>query len=186
MTLERGLEGRAEGSEALEEGLALTASANAELDFLAWELRPAVLDGLGLAAALPRFVEEWAQRYGVRAEFRLGGFESNHLSREQEVAFYRIAQESLNNVVKHAHATRVDMVLETRNGTVSLVVADNGVGFEPDDHPIAGIGFGLVGMKERATLVDANFEIESSIGAGTTVYLRCPVQPHRGPEESSS
>jgi len=93
---------------------------DAELDFLAWELRPAVLDDMGLLAALPRFLEQWAQHYDITAEFRSDGFSSGDIPRDTEVTFYRVAQEALNNVVKHAHASRVDVMLESRDGAVTL------------------------------------------------------------------
>jgi len=175
LTLERGQQKRTAGGELgdeLEHGLALISAITDDVDFLAWELRPAVLDDLGLAAALPRFLREWTKHYVVEAEFRLSGFAPGDLSKEAEVTYYRIAQEALNNVMKHAHASRVDVVLETRDGRVSLCIADDGVGFDlPGDED----RFGLVGMKERAELVGATLEVESSPGHGTTVYLRSPV-----------
>ena len=180
LTLERGEQNLAAGRplrDEIDRGLALVAAVSKEVDFLAWELRPAVLDDLGLAAALPRFLRDWSQHYEVQAEFRLSGFLAGHLSKEVEVTYYRVAQEALNNVLKHAHASRVDVVLETRDGRVTLVVADDGVGFEPpaDDDP--SDGFGLLGMKERAALVGATIDLESSTGRGTTVYLRSPATP---------
>ena len=177
LTLERGQQNRAAGrdpDEELERGLALTSDISAEIDFLAWELRPAVLDDLGLPAALPRFLREWSKHYAIQGEFRLSGFMAGHLSKEVEVTYYRIAQEALNNVLKHAHASRVDVVLETRDGRVTLVVADDGVGFDAADDATAADGFGLLGMKERAALVGASLDLESSPGQGTTVYLRSP------------
>src|SRR4029079_2517919 len=92
----------------VDEALALTQQIGQDVDFLAWQLRPAVLDELGLVAALPRFVTEWSAHIGIASDFHLRGFDSGHLTKEAELAFYRIAQEALNNVAKHAHATRVD------------------------------------------------------------------------------
>jgi signal transduction histidine kinase len=172
-----------ENSDDLERAMALTQQIDKDLDFLAWELRPAVLDDLGLMAALPRFVRDWSEHYGITAEFRSAGFTAGQLSREVEVTFYRVAQEALNNVVKHAHASRVDVILESRDGTVVLVVEDDGVGFEPA-HADSAHGIGLVGMRERAALSGANLEIESAPGDGTTIFLRSPVQPSNAPPES--
>jgi signal transduction histidine kinase len=90
--------------------------------------------------------------------------------------FYRIAQESLTNVLKHADASRVDVVLETRDGVVMMVVSDDGVGFDTGDSDLATSGFGLMGMQERASLVGATLVVESAPGQGTTVYLRAPRQ----------
>jgi len=155
----------------IDQALALTAQVSRDVDFLSWELRPAVLDELGLGAALPRFVTEWAAHVGIAAECRVSGFDSSHLPREAQVAFYRIAQEALNNVAKHAHASRGDVVLATSDGQVVLVVEDDGIGFEnPSDLSQAGLGF--VSMRERAALVGATLQIESSVGKGTSVFLR--------------
>ena len=159
-----------------------------DLDFLAWQLRPAVLDELGLAAALPRFVREWSSHVGIPAEFRFGGFEPGQLSREAEVTFYRIAQEALNNIAKHAQASRADVILATNLGNVVLVIDDDGVGFEAEDPAWGRKSFGLAGMRERAALIGATLQIESTPGQGTSVFLRCPVHagPRREERESGS
>jgi signal transduction histidine kinase len=159
----------------LERAIDLTAALDDQIDFLAWELRPAALDDLGLVAALPQFLEEWSKHYGVAAEFRSTAFASGQLSRETEVTFYRIAQEALNNVVKHAQANRVDVLLETRDGSTTLLVEDDGVGFDTVDHELIEKGIGLMGMRERAALIGATLDIESTLGHGTTVFLRCPL-----------
>jgi signal transduction histidine kinase len=160
----------------IEEALALTSQIGRDVDFLAWELRPSVLDELGLVAALPRFVTEWSLHVGVPAEFHLRGYESGQLAPSAELAFYRIAQEALNNVAKHAHASRVDMLLAAADGHAVLVVEDDGIGFEPGDGGSNGDGLGLAGMQERAALVGASVHIESTIGKGTSVFVRCPVE----------
>jgi signal transduction histidine kinase len=163
----------------LDRALEVTRSLDSEVDFLAWELRPAALDDLGLKVALPRFVKEWAAHHRLEAECRTIVFDSGHLTREAELVFYRIAQESLNNTVKHAHASRIDVIIETRDGTVILVVEDNGIGFDAAKLPEKGIGF--AGMRERALLVGASLQVESEPGKGTTIFLRCPVQPTEAP-----
>jgi two-component system CheB/CheR fusion protein len=168
----------------LERALSLARQIDAEVDFLAWELRPAVLDDLGLVAALPRFLREWADHYGVAAEFRSAGFSAGQLSRESEVTFYRVAQEALNNVAKHAHASRVDVILEARDNSVVLVIEDDGVGFDPASQETMAKGIGLVGMQERASLSGATLQVESAPGSGTTVFLRSRIeQPAQGPLE---
>jgi len=146
---------------------------DASLDQLSWELRPTVLDDLGLAAALPLFVEEWSSHYDITAEYRSERFVAGDLGRDEEVAFYRVAQEALNNVLKHAHASRVDVMLETRDGSVLLVVEDDGVGFDGGDRTNRDKGVGLIGMRERASLIGATLQIESKPGEGTSVFLRC-------------
>ena len=159
----------------LERAKTLARELDASVDFLAWELRPAVLDDLGLAAALPRFLDQWTAHYGLPTKFQSTGPIAGRLSVDEETAFYRIAQEALTNVVKHAHATRVDVVLEGRADDVILVVEDDGVGFEVilDDARTAGVG--LIGMRERASLIGATLQVESGPGKGTTIYLRLPV-----------
>ena len=145
-----------------------------ELDFLAWQLRPSVLEELGLAAALPRFVEEWSRHYELVARYR-SAFEPGQLSSEAEVTFYRVAQEALNNVAKHARARRVDVMLEARQGAVVLLVEDDGAGFDVGDEQAIARRFGIVGMRERARLAGATLQIESSPGKGTSVFLRCSI-----------
>jgi two-component system, chemotaxis family, CheB/CheR fusion protein len=166
---------RAAGSvdEDVDRALAVAGSIEGDLDFLAWELRPAVLDDLGLAAALPHFVREWSEHYRIPAEYRSGGFAAGQLSRDAEVVFYRVAQEALNNVTKHGHASRVDVMLESRDRSVLLVVEDDGVGFDPGDKDVREQGIGIVGMQERASLIGATLQIESRPGEGTSIFLRC-------------
>jgi signal transduction histidine kinase len=169
----------------LDEALGLTRQIGKDVDFLAWELRPAALDELGLAAALPHFVNEWSLHVGVAAEFHLHGFEAGHLPPTTEIAFYRIAQEALNNVAKHAHASRVDVLLAGDSGYVVLVVEDDGIGFNFDDAARDGRGLGLAGMQERASLVGASVQIESNPGKGTSVFLRCGAAAGAAPAEPS-
>ena len=100
---------------------------------------------------------------------------------EIETNLYRIAQEALNNIQKHAKAKNVSVLLEKRGKSVTLIVEDDGVGFAAGegeaDADGSGRGLGLVGMRERATLVGGTLEIESAPGAGTTVYARVPASP---------
>ncbi len=157
----------------IERALKLANEIDREVDFLAWEIRPAILDDLGLAAALPRFVREWSGHYGIAAEYRAHGFVSGQISRDAEVVFYRVAQEGLNNVAKHAHASRVDVMLESRDSSVVLVVEDDGIGFDQADTQARERGIGLAGMRERAGAIDADLQIESAPGDGTSIFLRC-------------
>jgi signal transduction histidine kinase len=162
-------------SEDVDRALQIAQTLDREVDFLAWELRPAALDDLGLAAALPRFIQEWSSHYGIAAEFQGTQALAGRLSPTAEIAFYRVAQEALNNIVKHAHATRVDVLLENRDHSVVLIVEDDGVGFDASKRESSERGIGLAGMRERASLVGATLQVESEQGKGTTVFLRCPV-----------
>ncbi|MFA6564895.1 MAG: PAS domain S-box protein [Verrucomicrobiia bacterium] len=141
---------------------------------LAWELRPAALDDLGLASALKRYVEEWSQRGGITADFHVSGQADQRLQPAVETTFYRVVQEALTNVIKHAHADRVSVLLDYRRDSVLVIVEDNGKGFDAGKvmNSINSSGrLGLLGMQERAALVGAKFNIESTPDAGTTVFL---------------
>src|SRR5205085_10592966 len=135
-------------------------------------LRPAVLDDLGLAAALPRFLEAWSSQVGIPASFLLEGtLDPARFSNEASLAFYRIAQETLNNAAKHAHPTRIEVVLKADANSVLMVIDDDGIGFDASSWTTATDGIGLGSMRERAALIGATLEIESAPGRGTSVYL---------------
>jgi PAS domain S-box-containing protein len=165
--------------EPIEQTEKIAARLDADVDFLAWELRPAALDDLGLAAALDNFVREWSKHYNIPADFHGTGTGTSTAttrpSPEVEINLYRIAQEALNNTYKHAQASRVDVLLERRDGSIVLIIEDQGVGFDPNDKEQAGNGLGLLGMAERAALIGGTLEIESAPDQGTTVYARVPV-----------
>jgi len=151
---------------------------DSEVSFLAWELRPTALDDLGFVEAIGEYVREWSKHVEIDAEFHAADLAGARLDRETETHLYRITQEALNNTAKHAGAEHVAVLLERREGSVVLVIEDNGKGFDPEDliHATdsSGGGLGLVGMNERAALVHGELEIESSIGNGTTIYVRVP------------
>jgi signal transduction histidine kinase len=137
---------------------------------LAVELRPTALDDFGLAAALERLAEGFAEQTGAAVEFesQLG---DERLPEEIETALYRIVQEALTNVIKHAHAERVSIALRKSDGLVMARIEDDGRGFmESKD----GEGLGLIGIRERVELVSGRLEIESSAGSGTTIVVEVP------------
>ena len=145
-----------------------------DVDYLVWELRPTALDDLGLRAALTNYVQDWSSRARVTADVHTAGLTDDRLSSEIETTLYRIAQEALNNIAKHARAEHVEIILERRSDHVSMVVEDDGVGFDTGVMGEAGRGFGLLGMQERAAMVGATLEIESAVGEGTTILVRMP------------
>jgi two-component system CheB/CheR fusion protein len=151
---------------------------DADVDFLAWELRPTALDDLGLIVALSNYAQEWSKHFGINVNFHSRGLGDTRLAPLVETNLYRIAQEALNNVAKHAGATSVDMLLERRDQHAVLIIEDNGRGFDPDDVKVSesGRGMGLVGMRERAALVAGSAEIESAPGGGATIFVRVPVR----------
>jgi two-component system CheB/CheR fusion protein len=153
----------------------IAARLDADIDFLAWELRPAALDDLGLAAALANFVREWSKHFGIPADFHTTGMDTERPSPEAETNLYRIGQEALNNIFKHAQASRADVLLERRDGSVVLIIEDDGVGFDSNIKTETDRGLGLLGMGERAALIGGTLEIESSPGGGTTVFARVPL-----------
>jgi PAS domain S-box-containing protein len=145
-----------------------------DVDHLVWELRPTALDDLGLRAALANYIQDWSTRVSVSAELHTAGLADDRLASEVETTLYRIAQEALNNIAKHAKAEHVEIILERRSDHVSLIVEDDGVGFDASAGDTAGRGFGLLGMQERAALVGATLHIESTLGEGTTILVRMP------------
>ena len=140
---------------------------------LAVELRPKALDDFGLVPALERLAESFTEqtRIGVDVEARLP---EERLAPEIETAVYRIVQEALTNVVKHARARNVSILLSRKNGRVSVMIEDDGQGFDPARARADGLG--LLGMRERAALLDGTLSIESSNGAGTTLVLDVPLR----------
>ena len=137
---------------------------------LAADLRPASLDHLGLDAALRQYSREAAAKFGLAVHFKARGFTSERLPAAVETALYRVVQESMTNVVRHAKATRVDILVEHRGDRVMVMIEDDGSGFEPllvqrADH------FGLLGMKERAEALGGTLTLESAPGGGTTIVV---------------
>lgn len=152
---------------------------DSDVDFLAWELRPSVLDDLGLVAAMKKYIADWSKQFNIPAEFTLIGLGKKKLLPEIEINLYRIGQEALNNTAKYAKANNVAVSLQKRDEMITLIIEDDGIGFEPTAKAILtgnDRGMGLLGMKERAELVGGNIEIESSTGNGTTIYVRVPAQ----------
>ena len=140
---------------------------------LAVELRPKALDDFGLVAALERLTENFAEQTGMKVEFVPNLPGDGRFPPEVETALYRLVQESLTNIVKHARARSVSIVLTRRAESVSVIVEDDGVGFEPVR--VSGDGIGLLGMRERVGLCGGRVVIESRPGAGTTVVAEVPV-----------
>jgi PAS domain S-box-containing protein len=159
----------------IDEIQALARQVDANVDFLAWELRPAALDDLGLIAALGNYVREWSQHAEVSGDFHVSGLKRQRLDANTETNLYRVAQEALNNVYKHAKAKKASVLLEKRGDAVVLIVEDDGKGFNPKSKTTRAKGIGLIGMGERAAICGGGtLEIESSPGKGTTIYVRVP------------
>jgi signal transduction histidine kinase len=140
---------------------------------LAVELRPTALDDFGLVPALRRLADSFAEQTGITVDLQ-PSLPDERLPAEVETALYRIVQESLTNVVKHARAQRVSILLARREDAIAAVIEDDGRGFDPT-HTRAG-GFGLVGIRERLALLGGKLEVESNAGAGTTLAIEVPLR----------
>jgi two-component system, NarL family, sensor histidine kinase DevS len=139
---------------------------------LAVELRPSALDDFGLAPALERLAEAFGEQSGIAVDIQTN-LDSQRLAPEVETALYRIVQEALTNVAKHAEATHVSIVVTRKASSVTAVIEDDGQGFGAGGG--TGEGLGLVGMKERVGLLGGRLVLESTEGAGTTVVAEVPV-----------
>ena len=138
---------------------------------LAVELRPKALDDFGLVPALERLTESFGEQTGLRVQFEARLHE--RLPTDVETALYRIVQEALTNIVKHARAREVSVLLIRKDTAVSAVIEDDGRGFSRGG--LSGDGIGIVGMRERLALIDGTLTIESSPGAGTTLVAEVPL-----------
>jgi signal transduction histidine kinase len=141
-----------------------------EMRLLLFELRPPLLQEHGLAGALRSRLQAVEARAGLVTEFESRS--SERLAPETEQELFRIAQEALNNVLKHAHATRVSVRLDVAVERIALEIVDNGLGFEPSLG--GGGGFGLAGIRERAQRLGGMVQIDSAPGAGTRVRVELP------------
>ncbi|MBL8190948.1 MAG: sensor histidine kinase [Acidobacteria bacterium] len=144
----------------------------------AWELRPLILDDLGLRAALVTLIEQWAKRNHIKATFHSINLDRLNLAQDIKCGIYRILQESLTNIAKHSRANLVSVTIKFRSGLLLITIKDNGQGFD-----IAAVQnslsntqkFGILGMFERAELMGGTINIESKRDSGTTIKISIPV-----------
>jgi signal transduction histidine kinase len=149
-----------------------------EMHHVALELRPTALDDFGLYTTLVNYIEEWSERSGVGVDFHSSGLEEERLPSPIETALYRMVQEGLTNVLKHAQARRVSLIARRSSDHVLAILEDDGRGFNVD--VLNGAGgprgrLGLLGMRERVLLVGGTLTIESTPGGGTTIFARIPL-----------
>jgi signal transduction histidine kinase len=154
----------------IEDGLAIVDATIAHIRDRALELRPALLDDLGLAAALEWLCRQQAQRSGTSIQFQASPLPA--LPAELATALYRIAQEGITNALKHASASAIGVSLRTDGNRLDVEVADNGKGFDP---ATAAAGIGLPGMRERASSLGGALGIDSKPGLGTKLFARFPL-----------
>lgn len=179
----RVIEARAEEAEAVRAQAAdlkaLAGDLLTSLHDLSVELRPSALDRLGLVTALEQFVRDYGRQHNLVADFQAAGLNGVRLAPEIETTLYRIVQEALTNVARHAAATHVGVILEQRERSVVAVIEDNGQGFDVAEAMTtngSGQRLGLFGMQERAALVGGRLALESAPGLGTTVFIEVPLE----------
>jgi two-component system CheB/CheR fusion protein len=157
---------------------AMAVSIAGEVRGLAVQLRPSVLDDLGLALALSNYVEQWSARANVGVDLHTSGLDGERLPLVVETTLYRLVQEALTNVLKHAQASEVSVIIERTADEVRLIVEDDGGGFSASaasGEPGATPRLGLLGMQERVALLDGTLTVESASDSGTTIFARLPV-----------
>ncbi|MDZ5458395.1 PAS domain-containing sensor histidine kinase [Azohydromonas lata] len=152
-----------------------------DVDRLSYQLRPALLDDLGLNDALRELASSWAEDSGIAVDLHTRGLRGRRFDAALETTVYRVVQEALTNVRKHAQASRVGLIVELQDGELRAIVEDDGRGMavEEELRPRAGPGrrLGMRGMAERARQAGGRLDLETEAGQGTTVYLSIPLQP---------
>jgi two-component system, NarL family, sensor histidine kinase DevS len=163
------LEG-AESPEAVQALRELVVATLQDVRRLAVELRPKVLDDFGLVPALERLTQSFSEQTGIQVDLEASTI-TERPPVEVETAIFRIVQEALTNVVKHAHAQRVSVLVTRADGRIKAVIEDDGTGFDPS---ATDGGIGLIGMRERIELLDGSLVVETSATSGTTVAAEVP------------
>jgi signal transduction histidine kinase len=174
---QRVIEAGGAASAAIQNARSITDTALHTVRDLSHLLHPAILDDLGLVAATEWYLKGFARRYGVQAELLHDGM-TERLAMDIEAAVYRIIQEALTNVAKHAGASCCRVHLEQRSSTLRTTIEDDGAGFDPEkvDDPATGRGLGLVSMRERALQLGGTARLESAPGRGTRLTVDLPLR----------
>ena len=150
---------------------------------IAWELRPPSIDELGLRKALASYIADWSEQCATEVDFHCDDPSLDQVPNEIGSAVYRVVQEALTNVVKHAQQpSNVSVVIRHVSGTLQVIIEDNGCGFDVSAAVAKTGGYrglGLDGMRERLMLIGGTLEIESTTGAGTTIFARIPLDGQR-------
>lgn len=146
------------------------------IDSLTWELRPVALDHLGLSTALEDLVHAWSARFHMAGEYHSHGTDRGSLRPDVAINLYRIVQEALHNVQKHARATHVSVRFAMHEADAVIVIEDDGQGFTPAAlEATLHHGLGLVSMRERARLIGGEITIQAALGRGTSIFVTVPV-----------
>ena len=144
---------------------------------LSRDLRPSLIDDVGLLAALRWALRELKTEHSVDGDLQVRGDEQR-LSQEVELILFRIVQEALRNIGKHSRASKAEVLISFEEGKITAVINDNGIGFQLPDKvgDLSRIGkLGLVGMEERVRLLDGSLEIKSEPDKGTTIIVEAPI-----------
>jgi signal transduction histidine kinase len=172
----RSIDGSSASSQALHTARAITESAIHQVRDLSYLLHPAALDEFGLVSAIDSYIKSFGRRHEIVAELAHEGMDSR-LGSETEAAAYRIVQEALNNVAKHAKATECRVHLVRTQEMLRITIEDNGTGFDPSAGRSADRrGLGLVGIRERASHLKGSVSVESAPGEGTRLVVELPVR----------
>ncbi|MGX4668760.1 sensor histidine kinase [Cerasibacillus sp. JNUCC 74] len=142
-----------------------------EVRRIIYDLRPMALDDLGLIPTIKKYVATISDYNEIKIEFISMG-EEKRLHQKYEIAFFRLVQEALQNAVKHAEASLIQVKLEIGKSSLTMIIKDNGKGFDPSMK--RDKSFGLIGMRERVEMLEGEMEISSKIGKGTTIFIKVP------------
>ena len=178
LALERSASGQpADATTELARALALANELIGRVRDLSLELRPAMLDDLGLMAALRWHFERYSDQFKIAVDFKHSDLADRRFSPESETAAYRIVQEALTNVARHAQIDKVAVQLDVDEDLLRVQIKDEGVGFDPDSLPAEKAG-GLTGMRERAIMLGGRLWLESAAGLGTMLRAEIPLHKH--------
>jgi signal transduction histidine kinase len=150
---------------------------------IAWELRPASIDELGLRKALSSYVADWGERCGIEVDFHCDDPALDDVPSDIGTAVYRVVQEGLTNIVKHAQRpSDVSVIIRRADAVLQVIIEDNGCGFDGSAASAkqnGRRGLGLDGMRERLSLIGGTLEVESALGNGTTIFARIALDIER-------
>lgn len=148
--------------------------------YMAVRLRPILLDELGIRAAIAKYIETYQKRYNIKVSFTSMNIkEGERFFPEIEISLYRIVQEALSNIIKHAEAKEIHVALAYEKEMLKLVIRDDGKGFDPDileEYQVANNSLGIAGMQERTELLGGTFEITSAWKEGTRIVVEIPAK----------
>jgi signal transduction histidine kinase len=164
-----------EARERLTQSRSLAAQTLAELRKLIYDLRPEVLDQLGLVPAMRSYARSRLEAENIKTRLRFVGFARGRLSPEIEITLFRVIQEAVTNIIRHSSASKVSIEVTRVKSAVTATVSDNGKGFDANAALQAPESWGLRGIRERVSVVGGEFSIESAVGQGTRILIKIPL-----------